>query len=179
VGEECPYVLETPLVLTVPAYSIALTWDELPDDLDSHLLIPMTWETTYDYYHLYYSNMGTLGDNPYALLDTDDTDSFGPEIITGTRTYEGRFQYWVHNYSTDNSDDLAGSGAMVQLNIGDMLHDYDVSDVPLDGADPNGWWHVFDIVVDGSSITVEPVMRFQPEFSYDGIYEDKSAGGAK
>ncbi len=175
VGEECPVMLEIPLVLTVPAYSISLTWGEYPSDLDSHLLIPMTWDQNYDYYHIYYSSMGSLGEDPYAVLDTDDTSSYGPEIITGTRLYQGRFQYWVHNYTSDHSEDLKNSGAMVQLEIGGALYLYDVSTVPLEGADLTGWWHVFDFVVDGNMVTVEPVMQFQPEFSYDGVDSDKVA----
>jgi len=177
VAGECPFVLPEALVLTVPAYSIALTWGETPDDLDSHLLIPMTWDDGFEYYHVYYSNQGNLGDFPYAVLDTDDTSSYGPEIITGTRTFQGHYQYWVHNYDTDDSTDLAGSGALVQLEIGGALYLYDVENVPLEDADPDGWWHVFDIVIDGSSTTVRSVMQFQPEFSKDGIYDSKAASG--
>lgn len=170
----CPYVLEAPLVLTVPAYTISLNWGEAPEDLDSHLLVPMTWDTGYTYYHLYYSNMGTYGDDPYAVLDTDDTSSFGPEIITGTHLYEGRFQYWVNNYSDDTSDGIATSGAVVQLDIGGRLRTYAASAVTLEGADQTGWWHVFDLVVTGGSVTVQPVMAYQPEFDDSGFYEDKT-----
>lgn len=174
VADVCPFVLTDPLVLTVPAYAVSLTWGEFPDDLDSHLLVPMTWDNDYDYYHIYYSSMGTLGGDPYAVLDTDDTSSYGPEIITGTRLYQGRFQYWINNYETDDTTDLAGSGAVVQLEIGGRLYLYDVGDVPLAGADQTGWWHVFDFVVDGGAVTVDPVMRFQPRFSEEGLYADKA-----
>ena len=170
----CPFVLAQPLVLTVPAYTISLTWGEAPEDLDSHLLIPMTWDTEYDYYHLYYSNMGTYSDDPYALLDTDDTESFGPEILTGTRLYEGRFQYWVNNYTDDTSIDLSTSGAVVQLDIGGQLRTYRAADVPLQGADQTGWWHVFDLVVSGGNVTVQSVMAYQPQFDDSGFYEDKA-----
>ena len=170
----CPFVLAQPLVLTVPAYTISLTWGEAPEDLDSHLLIPMTWDTGYDYYHLYYSNMGTYSDDPYALLDTDDTESFGPEILTGTRLYEGRFQYWVNNYTDDTSVDLSTSGAVVQLEIGGQLRTYRAADVPLQGADQTGWWHVFDLVVSGGNVTVQSVMAYQPQFDDSGYYEGKA-----
>lgn len=179
VGDVCPFVLTDPLVLTVPAYAISLTWDEFPDDLDSHLLVPMTWNTDYDYYHIYYSSMGTLGADPYAVLDTDDTSSYGPEIITGTRLYQGRFQYWINNYETDDTADLAASGAVVQLELGGRLYLYDVADVPLAGADQTGWWHVFDFVVDGAAVAVDPVMRFQPRFSDEGLYFGYDKNSAK
>ena len=178
VAEDCPVTLPDPLVLTVPAYSISLTWGESPSDLDSHLLIPMTWDADYDYYHIYFSSMGSLGEDPYAMLDTDDTSSFGPEIITGSRLYDGRFQYWVHNWSGDDSAAIQSSGAVVQLEIGGQLYAYEAVDVSLEGADTTGWWHVFDIVVSGSSVTVERVMQFQPEFGYEGIYADKAFGAA-
>lgn len=182
-ADVCPFPLTQPLVLTVPAYSISLTWGEVPEDLDSHLLIPMTWDAEYDYYHICWFSIGDPVDNPYAFLDTDDTVSYGPEIITGTRVYNGRFQYWVHNFETDSTTDLRTSGAVVQLEIGGRLYLYRVSDVPTSGADPNGWWHVFDFVVTGTGttgVTVEPVMRFQAEFSNTGVYPlDKAATGKK
>ena len=100
-------------VVTVPAYTIALTWGAEPPDLDSHLLIPMTWDSAWDYYHVAYYNMGRLGQHPYAVLDVDDTSAYGPEIITGTRMYQGRFQYWVHEFEEDDTAALAASGLAV------------------------------------------------------------------
>jgi uncharacterized protein YfaP (DUF2135 family) len=173
VGEDDAQELPEPLVLTVPAYTISLTWGAEPSDLDSHLLVPMTWDTAYDYYHIYFSSMGTLGTDPNAVLDTDDTSSYGPEIITGTQLYNGRFQYWVNNWSTDDSADLQASGGMVVLSVGGRQYVYEAADVTLEGADPYGWWHVFDMVVAGGVVSVESVMEFQPVFSYDGVYADK------
>jgi len=175
--EECPVALENPLVLVVPAYTISLTWGELPDDLDTHWFIPATWTTDFDYYRIYYSNQGEMGYNPHATLDTDDTSSFGPEIVTGTRFYNGRFQYWVHNYADDTSISLHNSGASVQLEVSGSLWQFDVSDVTLEGADQSGWWHVFDMVVDnaGASVAVESVMEFQPEFSDGTFFEGDKA----
>ncbi len=173
VGDECPEAAAEPLVVTVPAYSIALTWGEEPEDLDSHLLIPMTWNDEYTHYHIAYYSKGTLGDYPYAMLDTDDTSSFGPEIITGTRVFSGRFQYWVHDFTSDDSAVLAASGATVQLELAGSLYLFEVADVPLEGGDSEGWWHVCDILVENGFIDVQPVMRFEPEFSYDGVYDQE------
>jgi hypothetical protein len=180
VGEASPDTLPDPLVLVEPAFAVTLTWGIAPDDLDSHLLIPMTWDVSYTYYHLYYSNMGTLGDNPYTVLDTDDTDSYGPEIISSSHFYQGTYQYWVNNYTDDTSQGLHDSGALVQLEIGGRLYLYRASDVSLSGADPTGWWHVFNFTVaQGGGITVQPVMQYQPVFSDTGLYEDKSHGRMK
>jgi hypothetical protein len=179
--EECPVALEEPLVLQVPAYTITLTWGEEPSDLDSHLFIPMTWNEAFDLYRIYYSNPGEMGDNPYASLDTDDTSSFGPEIITGTRFYNGRFQYWVHNYSDDSSAGLQASGASVQLEVSGTLRQYNAADVTLEGADATGWWHVFDMVISagGETVSVETVMEFQPEYSDGTISEGDKAFSTK
>ncbi len=165
--EECPVALPANLVLMVPAYTISLTWGNTPDDLDAHLFIPATWLPEFDLYQLYYGNEGTLGENPYAGLDTDDQDALGPEIISGTRLYNGRFQYWVNNYSDDTSSGLSTSGASVQLEISGTLRQYNVADVTLQGANELGWWHVFDVVVsgDGASVTVESVMEYQAPLS--------------
>jgi hypothetical protein len=172
VGDTCPYVMDAALVLEVAAYSITLTWGSTPSDLDSHLYIPMTWDDGYDYYHIAYYNMGTYGEDPYAALDTDDTSSFGPEIITGTRLYSGRYGYWVHNYSGNNNAGLQGSGAEIQVEVGGGLYVFQAVDAPLDGGVEGGWLHVCDLVVNGGAVTVESVMRFQAEPSGEGIYGD-------
>ncbi len=53
VGSECPAPIEllNPLVIAAPVFVASLTWSDSPDDLDSHLLIPMTWDDAADYYH--------------------------------------------------------------------------------------------------------------------------------
>ncbi len=180
VEEVCPVLLVNPLVLRVPAYTISLTWGENPSDLDSHLYIPMTWDDGYDYYQLYYSNEGDLSQDPFAALDTDDTSSYGPEVISGTRLYEGRFQYWVHNYSDDDSAGLKASGASVQLEAAGEVRQYAAADLSLTNADLTGWWHVFDLVVTdgGADVTIERVMEFQAELQTGSIY-DKNGGLTK
>ncbi len=170
--EECPVALAEALVLQVPAYTISLTWGENPNDLDTHWLIPATWTEDYDLYRIYYSNQGQFGDDPYAALDTDDTSSYGPEIVTGTRLYPGRFQYWVFNYSDDTSSGLRTSGASVQLEVGGNLWQFNVTDVASAGADSTGWWHVFnmDVSEEGSAVTVESVMEFQPRYTSEMVF---------
>jgi len=171
--EECPLALPDPLVLLVPAYTISLTWGEDPSDLDTHWFIPATWTTAYDTYRVCYYNMGIMGEDPYASLDTDDTSSYGPEIISGTRLYNGRSHYWVHNYSEDDSAGLQGCGATVQVEVAGSVYQFNSADVDTSGADQSGWWHVFDLVVsqEGATVNVEPVMEFQPEFSAGIIFE--------
>lgn len=163
IGTDDTQALPEPLVLSVPAFSITLVWGENPEDLDSHLLIPMTWDAGYDYFHISYHNMGTLVTDPYTILDTDDTTSFGPEIVGGTKLYAGKYSYFVHHYSGDGT--VSGSPARVTLEVGNYYRTWDASTASgsfHDGGyyyDDNtqteyqDYWHVFDFTV-GSQGTV-------------------------
>jgi len=132
------------------SFSVTLTWGEVPSDLDSHLLVPAT-EAYPDGYHLFYGDMGSIIDYPNAMLDTDDTSSFGPEIITSFRLHEGTYSYYVYNYS--QSPDIATSQGVVTLNTSTVNRVYNVpTENPLAYLN----WHVFDLVVssNGSSTVV-------------------------
>jgi hypothetical protein len=157
VGEDCPVVLNDPLILLEPAFSIGLTWGEHPDDLDSHLFIPMTWDSFWDYYHILWSNMGTLADDPFTALDTDDVYSYGPEIISGFLLYQGTYSYYVYKYSGQSS--IKNSPAVVNFVIGGQARNYNAS--TASGTD-SGFWHVFDFTVDqGMNVTITDVNRFE------------------
>jgi hypothetical protein len=152
---ECPYIIAVALELLEPAFSITLRWGENPSDLDSHLLIPMGWtETPDDVYHLYYNNLGSLADDPYTQLDTDDTSSYGPEVISGFHFYTGTYSYYVHHYS--GSSTIDSSGATVTAEIDGQSRVYTASTATGDG-NPR-YWHVFDFTVDGAGgVTVTNV----------------------
>lgn len=155
---ECPFTVDTALELLEPAFSITLTWGEAPGDLDSHLWVPQPAPAAA--FHVYYSNMGSLTDDPFTLLDTDDTSSFGPEIISAFNLYNGTYEYYVHNYDGNDEGPLKESGAIVNLLIGNQSRTYAVANVP--GADTVEWWHVFDIVVGGGQGTaIVDVMTFE------------------
>jgi hypothetical protein len=157
IGTDDTADLPDPLVLSVPAFSITLVWGENPEDLDSHLLIPMTWDAGYDYFHISYYNMGTLVEDPYTALDTDDTESFGPEIIGGTKLYPGKYSYFVHHYSGDGT--IGNSPARVTLELGNYYRTWQASNAS-GSFHPGGfyynentqteyqdYWHVFDFTV--------------------------------
>ena len=93
--------------------------------------------------------------------------------------FQGRFQYWVHDFSGDDTEALAASSAVVQLELAGAIYLFEVGDVPLEGADPDGWWHVVDVIVESAAITVEPVMRFEPRFSDTGVYDEELKAGKK
>ena len=52
--------------------TMRLTWGASPSDIDSHLRTP-------DGSHVFYSSKGSLTTTPFASLDVDDVDGFGPK----------------------------------------------------------------------------------------------------
>ena len=60
---------------------VVLTWGANPSDLDAHLTGPTADASRF---HVFYppSSRGSGGASPFAVLDVDDTSSFGPETIT-------------------------------------------------------------------------------------------------
>ena len=62
---------------------VVLTWGETPRDLDSHLDTPSGC-------HVYYGRKQCRGE---ASLDTDVTDSYGPETINIVKLLPGVYKY--------------------------------------------------------------------------------------
>lgn len=130
-------------VMAQDEYRIVLRWGESPEDLDSHYNA-VTADGIHD--HVFYDSM--YGE--YAVLDVDDTDSYGPETITITNfdNLRNGFTYSVHDFTNRELDDshaLSASGAFVQLYAGGVLvRTYHV---------PTGYsgtvWNVFSIDRDG------------------------------
>jgi hypothetical protein len=170
VGSDCPtpIVLTEDLVLLEPAFTIALTWGLNPEDLDSHFFIPMTWNQAWDYYHIAYYNMGTLGTDPYTALDTDDTSSYGPEIISGFQLYQGTYSYYVYHYY--GSGTMASSPAVVNLVVGGQGRTYSASQASGTVGD---FWHVFDFTVSSSGgVSITDVNSFEPwDYSGSDVWE--------
>lgn len=120
---------------------VVLSWGETPRDLDSHLL-------SADGAHLFYGN----GDIGNAVLDVDDTSSYGPETITIRTWNAGHYRYYVYDYSNGGnplSTGLANSQAVVQLYIGDEA--VRVFQVPPEAG---FIWHVFDVDSTTGELTV-------------------------
>jgi hypothetical protein len=131
--------------------SVKLTWGVSPRDLDSYMTLP-NGEVTY------YGSP----DKTETNLDVDDTDSFGPEVITVTRLMVGTYKYGVRNYVGTNNPNTTGSPAKVELTIGSSVSIYappagePIGSETTDGN--NSVWNVFNLVVaDNCAITVVPV----------------------
>jgi hypothetical protein len=123
-------------------YRIVLRWAAAPADIDSHLWLPTT-----NPFHIYYNRTGDSAAFPFAELDIDDTTSFGPETITIFQPQTGTYRFGVYNYFDKCEDNLAESGATVQLfRGGTMLDEWDVP--TNDTSAP--WWHVFDLTFDAN-----------------------------
>lgn len=103
----------SPVMKNLDGMRIVLNWGVEPADLDSHLVFPNN--------HVYFSAMTGTD----ALLDVDDTTSFGPETITIDRKHDSeRYVYAVHNFSDGSEPDstrLSASGAKVFVYVGQTL----------------------------------------------------------
>lgn len=127
--------------------SIKLTWGANPSDLDSHLWTPSGTE-------VYYSNKGQLAAAPFANLDVDDTDSFGPEVVTLTKLMVGTYKYAVRNYSGYADGPMKSSGARVELVLPGGRTELFAPPAAGETASTD-YWTLFDLTVDAQcNVTV-------------------------
>jgi hypothetical protein len=139
--------------------TITLTWGQNPSDLDSHLAATV-WEIIAGAnisrtLHVYWDDKGSLTSDPYAQLDTDDQTSFGPETISITNLFPGKYRYSVRHYVGAGTIDT--SGAAVDVVIGGV----GIFRVTPPPGQPDGTdiWRVIDMIVDvnGNLIAVNPI----------------------
>jgi len=138
---------------TSPMY-IRLEWGATPPDLDSHLWLPSA-----NPYHVYYRNKGSLTSFPYASLDRDARNGYGPETITIQQFYPGTYTYAVYNYSRcylGSSYSVRSSNAVVSVyRSGSLIASYSVSSASGSGE---CWWYVFDMDGSTQGITTRNVL---------------------
>lgn len=125
-------------ILPEGTMSIRLSWDETPQDLDSHLI---KYDATgSEQYHIFYASAGdaATGDS----LDIDDTSSFGPETVTiQSVDSTANYIYAVHHFS--------GSGSISSTSNAKVTIDFGSNDTTLLSAPTTGeglWWKVFEII---------------------------------
>lgn len=135
---------------------IVLNWGEKPDDLDSHLLTPNIQGRSY---HIYFSSQGDKIAAPFALLDVDDTSSYGPETITIYNSQPGIYRYAVHNYSASQDQTapvITSSDAKVDVySSTGLIKSYKV---PSTGT--GRCWEVFSL--NGESREITMINRISP-----------------
>ena len=151
-GESFTYNFSMSPVLEAGQVRMVLNWGATPPDLDSHLLTPDIEGSTH---HIYYSNVGSYTAVPYAKLDTDDVNGYGPETITISQLFTGTYAYYIKNF-TGNSEGLKNSGAVAQIYSGESCT-ATIIEVP---TDTDGlYWYVCDI--DGASGDITIVNQIQ------------------
>jgi uncharacterized protein YfaP (DUF2135 family) len=140
------------IVIMTPVIQITLTWGADPSDLDSHLTTALVGGVSF---HVWYDEMGSFTSEPYAGLDTDDVDSYGPEVTSISKLRQGTYRFSVRHYAGDGT--IATSGAKIDLVIqGVGIYSYAPPAAQPEGTDI---WRVFDIVVDsaGNIAAVNPI----------------------
>lgn len=127
-----------------------LNWGASPLDLDSHLKTP---DIEGRPYHIFYADEGSALAAPYALLDYDYTDGYGPETMTIYQMFNGTYQYYVYNYS--ESPAITTSQAVVQIyNEAGLMH---TLQVPSSG---NGlFWYVCDVNGSTGQVIIRNVIQ--------------------
>ncbi len=155
------------IVLDSPIVQITLTWGADPRDLDSHLTARLTGNTTF---HVYYSNEGSLSYDPWANLDTDARNGFGPEVVTISRLSQGTYRYSVRHFAGDGT--ISTSGAEVNVVLPDTgIYRFTP---PTEQPANSTIWRVFDIVVDANGrLTLNTINDYKP--GHLGSAGDESA----
>lgn len=155
---------------------IVLTWGEKPRDEDSHLLGPTpdgrSFHTYFGDREYYYQG------EKFADLDHDDTDSYGPETTTIRKRVDGKYQFYIHNYSRngyDGSETLRNSSAKVEIYSGNSGQPVKTYHIPS-GSGDELYWYVFDMEVNGAELNFtdhnklvvdEPQSDLQPAIDYN------------
>lgn len=132
---------------------MVLNWGAEPRDLDAHLITPPLPDPVNpadpgQSYHVYFNTRGKLGDRPYAVLDTDETNGFGPETITIADFSSGTYVYYAHKYA--GLGGLASSGATVKIYTEAGLAR--TVQAPADGV--GAYWHICNVDGDTRDITL-------------------------
>jgi hypothetical protein len=138
--------------------TIVLNWDAQPPDLDSYLTGPTT---TGGRFTVSYVNRNPV---PYASLDVDDTNGFGPETITvttnGAAFVAGSYSYFVNNFSVTPGFNVSNASVSV-FQSGAQLTRFAASAASGNPALAN--WSVFGFTLTATAnggISIAPVQQF-------------------
>ncbi|MEA4805963.1 Ig-like domain-containing protein [Acetobacterium wieringae] len=134
---------------------IVLTWGLDPTDEDSHLTGPTADGN--GQFHTYYADKVYQHEGiRYADLDWDDITSYGPETTTIYQLVDGKYKFYVHNYS--NNGVLVDSGAKVEVYHGREMTPVNTFNIPTDGSNTARYWMVFEMTVaDGEIASITAV----------------------
>lgn len=124
---------------------LVLKWGAYPADLDSHLWLPITKA-----YHVYYDREGSLTSCPFASLDNDVVEGYGPETMTihyNKERYPGTYYYAVFDY--DETGEITASNATVEVYDSTGL----ITTLRIPTTGTGGWWNVLQINGETGQIT--------------------------
>lgn len=122
--------------------SLTVSWDDDPYDLDAHLWTP---EIDSLVHHVSFEAPGSATSLPFAQLDVDDVDGYGPEQINIYQPRPGAYLFAVHHYPSDldtPGGTLRTANARVQILVGNETIE---RTVPAGELGPNWWWFVCEI----------------------------------
>jgi hypothetical protein len=146
------FTLTPCLIMPTAGMTIRLTWGSSPSDLDSHLKGPNNTDVAWD-------SRGSLSAAPFAALDVDDTNGFGPEVISISRLTRGTNEYFVHNFLSTFAPGQTGSPARVEVRVGSQIRIY----LPAPGEGTNSYWRVFQFTVAADcSVTINTLQQWLP-----------------
>ncbi|MCP4986791.1 MAG: hypothetical protein GY928_12290, partial [Colwellia sp.] len=140
--------------VTPDSYRIVLIWGKKPLDLDAHLWFMNN--------HVYYSKEKGTRPNMKSELDIEDSDGYGPEIVTIYNKYPNEIYYYsVHDYTNrknGSSNELSSiSDARVYVYASQEEGPMMKFHVP-EGKTGNKW-DVFYIDKNGEIVTVNRISQ--------------------
>lgn len=162
---DAPTLFMSPIGGTV-AWRFVLQWGAFPTDLDAHLRGPIPGSQTR--FHVFFNNPGSATTSPFATLDADEVDGFGPETITISQEFPGTYRYFVENFSEDGL--LKSSNATVSVYRGGNF----VTSFPVPQQDGTVW-QVFEIT-NGTLVPINVIGSTYPAISVpNGPYNPSRA----
>lgn len=138
-----------------------VNWGLQPADLDAHLLTP---EMDGARYHVQYppTDRGSPDRPPFATLDYDVQDSFGPETLTIYRFERGTYRFYLKKFDPNATGALNQSRGIVKLYTADGL--FGTREVPTTGE--GTIWHVCDIDGETRAVTwVDRILAVDPPYA--------------
>lgn len=137
-------------VLSGDEMRFVVNWGANPRDLDSHLRTPEIEGTSY---HVYYSSQGNASGIPYAALDHDVTNGFGPETTTIYQFFDGSYHFYIYRFAGEGS--ITTSDAVVQVyNQSGLIY---TLQAPLTGE--GDFWYIG--VIDGNTQSLNIINTIQ------------------
>jgi len=135
---------------------IVLGWGKHPQDLDLHVLVPPTKtkaqgdddlagrsESSDKHHEISWEGTGNKKKAPYAVLENDQTNGYGPETIHTYKNIKGMYYVYVDSYSTKNYKVFKHSHAHVNVFSGNKQ--IFQGDIAFSKKFPAKYWHVLNM----------------------------------